>query len=271
MNINKKVKASNRQFEICFTLIELLVVVAIIAVLIAILLPALGKARVAARTVACVSNLRQIGMGFQLYLEESPQRRYPRAEPRTPQNGFNYNAGEWWFTPIARLIGYPHAKGTYWNPNPEEGGTLWCPEHLTMNRTDDRHRISYSMPYYHESGTYYRKRFRCVPIGGDPQYGDGLPVRESDIITPSVVSIITECAYLDGTGCSYLNTTSASVDRTLGRHGGLGRTANFLYADGHVVSLPDGNKLYDQWMGVPWGSYSVVTGRNMAPFNMDLE
>lgn len=54
-----------------FTLIELLVVIAIIAVLIAILLPALGKARAAARSTACGSNQRQIGLGLLSYLNEN--------------------------------------------------------------------------------------------------------------------------------------------------------------------------------------------------------
>ncbi|NLX07804.1 MAG: DUF1559 domain-containing protein [Phycisphaerae bacterium] len=52
-----------------FTLIELLVVVAIIAVLVALLLPAMQQARKQARTVECQSNLRQLGLGFQLYMD----------------------------------------------------------------------------------------------------------------------------------------------------------------------------------------------------------
>ena len=56
-----------------FTLIELLVVISIIALLIALLLPALNQAREAARTVGCLSQLRQLSIPLRMYLDDQDQ------------------------------------------------------------------------------------------------------------------------------------------------------------------------------------------------------
>lgn len=54
-----------------FTLIELLVVIAIIAILAAILFPVFAQAKASAKSIACLSNMKQLGLGLQMYLSDN--------------------------------------------------------------------------------------------------------------------------------------------------------------------------------------------------------
>ncbi len=71
-----------------FTLIELLVVIAIIAILAAILFPVFAQAREKARSSACLSNAKQIGLGLTMYQQDydgtAPMAQYSILGPTSP-------------------------------------------------------------------------------------------------------------------------------------------------------------------------------------------
>src|SRR5690625_3224655 len=66
-----------------FTLIELLTVIAIIGILASILIPVVGKVRESAKTAACTSNLRQLGLGIHLYAADHDEKTPPNSNPDT--------------------------------------------------------------------------------------------------------------------------------------------------------------------------------------------
>lgn len=81
-----------------FTLIELLVVIAIIAILAAILFPVFAVAKEKGRQASCLANLKQLGNGFVMYLDDSAK--YPGGGPLGRSAQSRANRGEW---VVARL------------------------------------------------------------------------------------------------------------------------------------------------------------------------
>jgi prepilin-type processing-associated H-X9-DG protein/prepilin-type N-terminal cleavage/methylation domain-containing protein len=112
-----------------FTLVELLVVIGIIAVLISILLPTLGRAREAAASTQCLSNLRVIGQGMYMYANEAKGAIVPAWFRKQPAGG---RGEETWATLLvaANYVRTPNQL-TFNPPRPGEatpGDTAWFAE-----------------------------------------------------------------------------------------------------------------------------------------------
>jgi len=94
-----------------FTLIELLVVIAIIAILAAILFPVFAQAREKARAISCLSNLKQMGTGAMMYVQDYDET-YPQGVARA-------NTGPVWYNGLNTM--YPNG----WRAAHQAGSTRY--------------------------------------------------------------------------------------------------------------------------------------------------
>ncbi|MFA9478882.1 prepilin-type N-terminal cleavage/methylation domain-containing protein [Phycisphaerales bacterium AB-hyl4] len=207
-----------------FTIIELLVVITIIALLVAILLPALSKTREAARAINCGSNLRQVGLAMQMYLDDNNE----------------YYPGEriW----LSRVITYltPHNSHYY------HGDIFQCP-------TDELPSRYHSPPHWNFFNSYgYNYLNLSIFKGVDDPNNHRFGPHFSKITQPSYLLVHAD----SGSGEMGMTPTNWHVvsnmavipqSRPASRRHNDG--SNLLFADGHVAHHPyeEFGYLEDDW------------------------
>ena len=208
-----------RSRRTAFTLIELLVIIAIIATLAALLAPGMKSSAEKARSTACVSNLKSIGVGLALYAADNNM-----AIP------YNLPGGNpTWVQLLEPYIDSSvKPKDASWNPSASELGVrptkVWaCPASKALTRLG-----AYSD--YSKNGMY---SISPTVTSSDPQATNG---RVVGVRTPARIFAIGEGASADGKVCGrdlgpWITPNNSGL---IGRHSGK---ANILFFDYHVEAI----------------------------------
>ena len=229
-----------------FTLIELLVVVAIIAMLIAILLPSLQRARDQARATVCMSNMRELGMGFYYYMEEydgHPPPNRLRASNDAPYGGTppDFRDSDWWY--YAHMVPKYVPSDKHTQTNSAFSGVFECPSDPDAGRAYSMNVFAGDYPSDRSFATIYTRGTPFNPLKIDQPQQYLLFGEAHAIFADSLNEGLYGTRYVIGQEGSSIYRKFMKVEENADRgpfrgyidftkHGGA---ANFVFADQHIT------------------------------------
>jgi prepilin-type N-terminal cleavage/methylation domain-containing protein/prepilin-type processing-associated H-X9-DG protein len=201
-----------------FTLIELLVVIAIIAILAAILFPVFAQAREQARKTQCVNNMKQAGLGVQMYIQD-----YDETYPMSVYRARNTQNQECAYTMLSAIEPYIKNKDIYECPSARKAMDLdafWREYGLPGGDCGRFQWLSYVANF---------ALFEDGPANTITGATNQPPIKQ-----PELEYVSETAAYLDGHLTKRVGPCDLFNSPVEGRHS---ETVSVAYADGHAKSL----------------------------------